>query len=290
MLRLGGAGLKAYVIQGNHDRTDPPWPYALCGESDVMTYAHNVVIDMPELGIKMLCLDYMHRDDLKTALMAVPPDINALALHQMAKPAFDMDGVWNFDPEWCGSSIKNVFLGDFHEAVEFRDDKRTCWYSGSTYMCSITEPVEKSFIDISGSNGRHEVKRVALETREVHNFRVATPDDLVTTVKQLQMLRANRRGQQPLAVVSYEAVLPDIERQLRQASQCVVLWPKPLATRLDVSDVVFSESHGDTLITCLDGFAEPGSDQHKFVTALLQRPAQQVFDDWRKQHGVAAAT
>ena len=291
MLRVTDAGLTVYVIQGQHDYADPPWPKALC--SDEVIYVDQQLFE-PLPGLKIYGLDNRPLTQLEDAIKAVPLAANCLMLHQLARQIFKMDGAWDFDADWVPEHIKHMFIGDFHEQVDFPygiKEHGRAWYTGSTYMCSITEEVNKSFLDVTFDDGSLTVKRIPLDTRFVTTVTLDTIDDLKAAIDSIA--KAPKLDMKPIIIAEYSTGIPQAVPRLQAAAKAagVHLWAKPTALRTD-EEITYVNDDGTPIVSTemvdlVDRYAEPSDELNAFLRDLLTKDIVTVFDMWRTKMGVA---
>lgn len=290
MRKMSDVGLPVFVIQGQHDRAVPPWPVAL-NDTGIQYVDRKVFMPLGAEGPAFFGMDCMGtKEEVKAALETVPASVSVVVGHQLTKSVFPMDGVWTLDDAWLPPHITHAFMGDFHDGVETSAETPKLYYSGSTYACKIDEASDKSFLDVTCDDTGLTVNRVKLVTRKFLQLSIQRIEDLngvLATAAGLPAFELSKWGSVgvPIAVIQYLVTLGDVETQLTKAFEHKAhLWLRPTTNRviwpgdnLEPHDATQPE----TLLSCLNTFAEPGSAENTFVSDLLSKPADAVFEAWR---------
>jgi DNA repair exonuclease SbcCD nuclease subunit len=231
--RLTEASVKCYAIQGNHDRADPPW----FETSDGVEWLHNRIVDID--GLKVFGLDNMAAEELKSALeeLDVVPDV--LVLHQMAKFAINIEGAWDFDPAWMPDGVRLVLMGDYHMPIS----QNNIWYSGSTHIRAVDEPLEKRILKVDpGLN----VEELALTTRSVLRLRVTSQESLEDAVNQIGELHCNQSlFDAPLVVAWISSDVDEAYSRIREAAKDCHLLLRAIRVTEQVELPEKAEMEGD---------------------------------------------
>lgn len=285
--RMTGHGLPVWVTQGQHDESDPPWPLAIAGKDAGIQYANGQCIEMLP-GLHVYCLDRLSKDAAQAAIQRVPQTANALAVHQLARQAFPMDGVWDFDLDWVPSHVKYVFMADFHKQVEYHTPTYDAWYTGSSHVCEINEEVDKSFLSVTPAGSGFEVERIPLETRRIRTFKAGNETEFKRVLAAISKMETVR-GMQPVAVVEFDVDIPDAIPRLRKVAEATPasVWPQPVMLRTDIDEVsLVTESDDVSLRGCLESLVNPGSELFTFVDDLLTRDTATVLSEYKQAAGI----
>jgi DNA repair exonuclease SbcCD nuclease subunit len=276
---VAAAGCNIYVIQGQHDRSEPPWPSAVF-ESKFIVYAHKRII-APIAGLNMYCLDNLDPGAFKEAMAAVPQEANALMVHQLAKQSLSFDGSWSMDLNDIPKHIKWVFAGDLHQTISLKQPVEM-YYTGSTYMCKIDEQSDKSFLLITSDSGKISVERIPLVTRSIVKQTVTSDTELEALVTQLSAQITSNEFRSIL-LVNYAIDIPNAEARLRLAADRanMHLWASPFVLRLD--GVVLDQDAPGTgsAADSLPKFVNRNDNLFAFLSELLEQPADAVFKRYR---------
>ena len=214
--KLRDAGVSVVAIEGQHDRSSPPWttvaPYVIWigdGESRKVAIgdvtANVVGYDCTSANILHSCLENDHEK-------GNTPDI--LVIHQLCKEAIPFEGAWDFDQSWSDAPL--ILAGDYHGAETFG----RVVYSGATTMRKINERGPKSFVVVRPRmkkvgkpapkkkakkkakktkkakskvdakikevwDGSFEIERIPLITRDVIELTIMTDDDFAAAIDRL---------------------------------------------------------------------------------------------------------
>jgi DNA repair exonuclease SbcCD nuclease subunit len=293
--RMHAAGLPVYAIQGQHDWSDPPWPIALAGDRDLVQYVHGKVFE-PLSGLPVYGLDRTSDEaTVRTLLADIPPSVGAVAIHQLCREVFGLEGKWDFDTAWLPEHVNAVFAADYHEAVELKlTGTRRMWYTGSMYVTKIDEPFEKSFLDVT-FDGQYRVQRVPLRTRPFIRIAISSPGDLDAAVRQLSELQVEESAagnwpvNRPVVVVDYLTSVREVESRVSAAvGDRVSFWPRPTVIRAEVgSDEKVVEEENPELRTLLAKVADPHTLEFELVLDLFEHGAFTLDNKWRAKMGVA---
>ena len=279
------AGLPVYAIQGQHDRALPPWPVAV---DENIQYVHQKVFVPIAGGPMFYALDnYANPVELKEELSNMPDTVHTVVLHQLMREVFPMEGVWDADTEWLPKHVNTLFVGDFHEPVEFTWDGGRGWYSGSTYMCKIDEPYTKSVLRAKLlPNGELGVDRVPLITRPFTEQNISTEADLDACVKIMTedpLLRKKHAGvKKPVVVINYLTTVVGVEARLVAAiDNRAHLWLRPRTVRLDTDFTLEKSTMRVPMEACVKKFLQDGTQEYQFMMDVLRRPLPEVFEEWK---------
>jgi len=264
MERLVHNKVKCYAIQGQHARTSNgvPWHSVNSHCRDV----HDQIFEVLP-GLAAFALERMGTKELEERLKAIDPatdmeNVDILFLHQLTRGSVPEVGgmqIWDFDPEWTPANFKLVLMGDLHEPWEFQRQVamgvQRFMYNGSTVLRSISEPDEKSFLDISDDL---KVKRIPLKTRIFRRISVFSEAQLSSAVDNV--------GDLPAGSVVYLRYDPRVENvaQMMQgvcSNRDLVLLLKTVITEQVSSGVVEISEHTSLegcLALAVDRQGDPG--------------------------------
>lgn len=242
MDRMQKAELPVFIIQGQHDKSDPPWPAAI---HPIVQHVHAQTF-YAAADYCVYGLDYLSSADLEVALANVPPQADTLMLHQMARPVFDLPGAWNLDPAWIPQHVKRVLIGDYHGGGEFTlPSGGVGRYTGSMHVLAHDELKNKSFLlETVRPDGTVHIEQVALHTRPYVNVTLRRTEDLeefltakVPAIRALAAEAATRMPAhvaRPVILLAYAADIAGVEKRVRAALDEVAhIWPMPQSMRID---------------------------------------------------------
>jgi len=284
--------LPVYAIQGQHDMATPPWPVSL--HSYVQYVSGKTFHPIPD-GPEFYAFDRIANPEVIKNDLNIPSTAVGLVGHQLAREVFPMEGRWDFDASCLPSTIKYLFLGDFHEPVTFGIPGGRGWYSGSMYLCKIDEPTEKSFLDVKHHDiAGLSVERIPLKSRQYIKYTInqASELDAVVGILTEAKLEPDVDNQQPVVVVEYLAEVLDVVPRLEAAiAGRAYLWPKPVSSRIVWDDgKAQATTEHQTMESCIQKYHPPTSREHQFLTDLLKRPdTDKVLAEWREKMGVTLA-
>lgn len=290
MNRLRENAVDVYVIQGQHEKADPPWAAALgaakyVGDGKPFTI-HNgngkTYDDVTVIGY-----DYTSAADLKEKLAAVKK-VNLLLLHQMARQAIDVEGQWEFDIDWIHKNVGLVLAGDYHGHLNVG----RLWYPGATHMRAIDETGPKYFLHIN-TKKELSVEPIQLQTRQIVQVRAINEDQLAEAVKSITDTKVERRAEEiatPLVIAYYSPDVPSVVPRLVEAclSRKFLLRSKVIVADAQCVETPLPQADA-TLQACLNHFVSRETDEqlHSFLLALLQaKTPRTILDDTKKSLGI----
>jgi DNA repair exonuclease SbcCD nuclease subunit len=287
------AGLPVFAIQGQHDYAEPPWTVAT---HDHVRYVHRELFE-PIPGFHVYGIEYCNKVDLQDEIKKVPDGVEAVMLHQLARPVFKMEGVWNFDPAWLPSSVRYAIMGDFHESVQFNWGPDTLgYYSGSMHMQELSEDFEKYFVDEKYVGGNLHIDYIKLRTRPYFTHTIDFDQDLEDVCELIEQMIVdepwgNWDVTTPVITIKFVPTVENVEQRIIEASAGrMITVVKPISTR---TDIAFDVSNGAPVVdmeAALTKLVPRDSLEYKFVLDLLKRPPDEVFTDFKKDMGVIAST
>jgi DNA repair exonuclease SbcCD nuclease subunit len=213
--------LPVYLITGNHDQSEPPWSETLerlTGKSEYgLISADRKLIKIPETDVTIYGLPFMSKEQLKEALMSAPK-ADVLLWHGTVKDFIgfpDENAACLEDLDSFKGSI--ILLGDLH----IWDWKRTpsgivCGYSGSTELTNKSEPLKKyaALVEVTSGIKSEVPKQVAIPTRTVKVFKIATEEDLGRVLSELETEKPDWK-KPPLVFVSYNPEILGVINRVR---------------------------------------------------------------------------
>jgi DNA repair exonuclease SbcCD nuclease subunit len=134
MQLLAQADVDVLVIQGQHERSDPPWA---CLSDVVRCIGDGQLVEIEDEGVKLTLrgFDNAPAESLKQAIKDMDPVPDILVIHQLAKQMVPFEGSWDFDAKWAPKGVKLILGGDYH--IKSNDGK--LYYPGSTHMRNTKE-------------------------------------------------------------------------------------------------------------------------------------------------------
>lgn len=206
MDRCQTAGVPVYAIQGNHDKTVPPWYNALHDWPIHIGDGKPVVIS----GLSCCGLDYKLKPEFKASLEQLPDGIDVLFIHQAVRQALSFDGAWNADLADIPQSIKLVVMGDIHTQTEYAlGSGGRALYTGSSHARDMEQRGPKSCTLVKSDLT---TERLQLVVRDIERFAVQVPEDFTKVTDWLSKAVAHG-GLKPFAWVQ---VLPTLQLQAEQ--------------------------------------------------------------------------
>lgn len=297
------AGIPVWAIQGQHDKSDPPWP------TSIVPGIRHVDKEVITLGkVKCWAMDMRVKEEAKKALEEVPEDVEVLFVHQLIKQAFDFEGKWDFDLNWVPKGVHTVIAGDYHEPMDkvFKmEDGREVrlTYNGSTHMCKIDEIPRKHFQLWSFPN--FEMEPVRLKTRPYLFYEAKDEDSfsnllddigngLISDAREAAGIRDTQFKQVsvPVLHVTYSASIEQADSRIRAAiGDFAYFWPKPefAPVESDMPDLALPEDSDEgniPLAECLKVVCDENDPAFDFTLAVLEREPETVFREARKKFGV----
>lgn len=209
---LEANSIPVYGIQGQHERSDPPWmalnPNVKYLDDPQMREFRTWSIQCDGQTLKVRGMDNTSAARLKGRLDAdqheEPYDI--LVLHQ-ALQGMVYESAWNLSDEWIPSFVHIVLLGDLH----IEANKGRCYYSGSMSLQNIGESPQKSFITIKCDELKNlTVERQTLETRDMFKFTITDEDSRDAAIDILKEYKPNKRNSLILRPLVVAYISPDV--------------------------------------------------------------------------------
>ena len=286
--------LPVYVIQGQHDRSTPPWPVALGAKN--LSYVHKAPFQPIDGGPVFYGIDQCPVGaELQETLNNLPSQVTGLIMHQLARQVFPLDGAWDFDSAWVPERIKHLYIGDYHVATDFEWSGGRAYYSGSTYLCSTSEQVNKSFLHLTVDNGKIVTSRIPLKTRRYFKLTVEDEQGLARVVELLkQPVPADpvASDHKPVLMLNYQVSVPKVMETVQPLiGNKYIYWPVPTSNRIEwTREGLASETEVRhiSMASCIGTFLEPASEAYAFTAELLaDNDTETVLTRWRARKGIA---
>jgi len=265
--------IPVYAIAGNHDPDF--WAGVSSDAFDLDKFdAGYLNIHIDGVPHNLAGIRSLPPDELKQRLKTLPRQVDILILHQLMKglvPDVGEHQVWNLDPEWVPESVRLVLMGDLHAAtsLELKRSQHVTkfFYTGSTCLQKVDEPVEKSFITVDGDLN---VTRVPFKTRPFLRttlFHNADGNQLNVLVEKVKALPAGA-----LVSLKYHPCIPDVEEVLKKANADVDFLLKPVSVKTVDPEQQGINLDNVTLESCLGIMVKRETDPlfYDFVLSLLR--------------------
>jgi hypothetical protein len=273
MDQLKEAGISVYAIQGQHGHYKRmPWS-SIHAVVDEMNKRR--IIDYWPDGKPIYALGYdnMPGAELAKKLAKVPTAVEVLVVHQLAKdavPRISGAVTWDYELEWVPAHVKLVIMGDYHAAWDKTVDGTTHIYTGSSHMCAIDEPTEKSFLRIEPTEARQfDCIRVPINPpRHFFRYRAETADQFDKVLVELGKMPEGAVGQ-----ITVEDSIPDVEARCQEANADVHLLPisRIIKSIIDAESYSVDQLRKTSMLGCLDEVVdrEKEPEFHDFMTKTL---------------------
>lgn len=280
--RMRDSHLPVYVVQGDHDITDPPWPVAI--SPDAVFHLHDQLVKLQD--VTLTGLDYQPRGQLQERLRGIPVEADILVMHQGWQ---EFQGIGTTEGSLATDIPQGIYVltGDYHaEKIYGTETQAVVAISpGSTCMQALGEPAEKSFVEVRRcSDGRIEFKRVPLVTRMVRSFEIGSPEELhhlITVTFPALHTQAMLRAQEfpvPLDIISpiirvrYKDDIPEAGKLLKEAATDTLhLFLEPQHA-VDEIYVPFEQSPNGAFESLLGACRQlsPSEDDFNMIQRLLR--------------------
>lgn len=187
-LRRLDSSTQIFAIQGQHDRSSPPW-FALnhrIVHLDEYKDGTGISLKIDGVTFKLIGFDNTDAETVSERLEGLKDNqCEILVMHQALKQLFSVDDRWNLDEQWIPDFVKLVLLGDLHIAAS----SGICHYSGSTHMRSMSENPQKSFITVAYADGELQVTRQPIPSRPITVTSITSEDELVELLNQIKDMK-----------------------------------------------------------------------------------------------------
>ena len=323
--KIHAAGVAVLAIQGQHDRSDPPWTKVhprvqWIGDGKKRTIGAGtgttieiVGYDCTSAAILHSCLENDREHDNV-------PDV--LVIHQLCKEAIPFEGAWDFDQTWTEAGL--ILAGDYHGAEQFG----RVLYSGATTMRKIDERGPKSFVTIrphmkeitkksakkkakkgAKKGAKKATKQAAMEyiwdgsfdtqvvpliARDVIEFAIMSDEDLAAAIDRLSEPLSDAPSPIDVPVVyarisaSVEGAITKLEKLAKEAGFFFKYIMVSDGTEV-VEQIELPEGEV-TLETCLAQAVDPKLDEefYSFALALLKtQDPKGVLDATKERLGAS---
>jgi DNA repair exonuclease SbcCD nuclease subunit len=258
------SGTRVLGIQGQHDRSNPPWFSVVDGVEWLHDVTSTVLVDGKSCRISGL--DNTDAASVQKWLQGCavdPPDI--IVMHQALRQVFPIEDAWDLDKEWIPEGPL-VLLGDLH----FEAQQGCCYYSGSTHIRSVSENPQKSFIVVHQEDGTLTVKRHPLKSREVLMATIGDEDGLKSALNLVEVVPSAEL--QPLLIARVAPSVKDAYVQLIEAcrKRDIALKIRDLSAAAEAQpDVPSGEVANISLEQCLGSVVDREKQPELF--AMLTR-------------------
>jgi len=306
--KIHAAGVAVLAIQGQHDRSNPPWTQIALHVQQIGDGKKRMIGAGMGTTIEITGYDCTSADILHSCLENDRehdnvPDV--LVIHQLAKEAISFEGAWDFDQAWTDASL--ILAGDWHGAEQFG----RVIYSGATTMRKISERGEKSFVVVRPHmkeikpkvekkaaksklkkakktkkakppakkqameytwDGAFDVQRIPLVTRDVLEFTIMSDDDLSKATERLA--KPLSKAPEPINVpLVYARISRSVEGAITKleelAKECgFFLRYDAISGDSEVVGQIELPEGEVTLETCLAQAVDPKMDEEFYGFAL----------------------
>lgn len=323
--KLHEAGIAILAIQGQHERSDPPWTQIdprvqQIGDGKMRTIGVGMGTTANIMGYDCTSADILHSYLENDREHGRVPDI--LVVHQLCREAISFEGAWDLDQTWTEAPL--ILAGDWHGAEQFG----RVVYSGATTMRKINERGPKSFVVVQPHmtevktkaakkakkskkakkakqptkkqalnytwDGSFDIERVPLTGRDVIEFAIMSDDDLGSAIEKLSV--------EPLSIVPDPLNMPLVYARISESVEGAITKLEKMAAdggfflKYDTvsggTEVVESVAlpEGEvTLESCLAAAVDPKMDEelYGFALSLLKsKSPKDVLDDTKARLGV----
>lgn len=233
--KLKDHNLSLYYIQGQHDKSEVPWP-SIC-ENAILLLANPIKISIGDCNHTIMGLSWA-------------PQEQALSLYKNASKyspdIFVGHQVWKeFNYGVSEIAFANIpqsntlILGDYHKPIakqiiiEHKEfESITSVYSpGSTSLMSIDEPEEKSVLLFS--NGLEAPTKIILNTRPIYRRIITTAEDIISLLSE-SFESSDSKFPFPILEVKFNPSINGAREQIaKRFSTSTHLWIKPILSEED---------------------------------------------------------
>lgn len=263
------AGIKVYAIQGNHDKTSPPWYSAV--DDWPIHIGDGKPVDIN--GISCLGFDYAIKDDITYYVKNVYKPADCLFLHQAVKQVLDFDGAWNLDLNEVPKLFKLIIMGDIHKTYEFDLGHVKAYYTGASHARSLDEIGGKSCIAVHRDIT---ISRIPIAYREIKTFSVTDDDSLNELEAWLNSVNPEYPILLPLAWVYSVPEFVVAASNLQTKFQDKIIYVQPVVDGESAKRIKLSADKGVTsLVDLLSRVvnADVDPELHSLCLQLLDKGA-----------------
>jgi hypothetical protein len=221
------AGLSIYFVQGQHERSNPPW--ALSGNiSDDFVSGQVRHLDNKKFvlsdGTSITGLDWRRSQEWSESVGTVP-SADVFVGHQVWKD-------FNYGaPEASLSDLEGRFplilIGDYHIQFEKIIGDSTAYLPGSISMMSIDEEIEKSVLLFNSIEDKPE--KLPLITRPILKKKIMSEEELIFFVQDPPEMLHNDLFDKPMLDITFDPSVAGAIGKIRKAfSEVAYLWIRPI--------------------------------------------------------------
>lgn len=268
MDKCQAAGVSVYALQGNHDKTVPPWFSSVHDWPVYVGHGEPFAIG----ALHCVGLDYAIHDDARLAVdsLASKGHIDVLFIHQAVKQALGFDGAWNCDLEWVPDNVRLIVMSDIHKPQIFDVGGRKAAYTGASSPRDIDQVGISTALEVYPDLS---FKHIPLDGRRISRRIVSTP-------AELDECRAWLAATQPvdaaLPPLLWLLTKPDMlvqansmQAEFRQAFIHIVPVPSDLTAADAMHDIAGDTDVSADLGTQLRKITKDDDVIHDFVMRLL---------------------
>lgn len=261
MDRCAAAGIAVYALQGNHDKTTPPWFTA------VHPYPVYIGNGKPfKLGDRTcIGLDYAIQDDIALAITKLPKTpVDILFLHQAAKQALGFEGAWNLDLTTIPPNIRLVVLSDIHKPLHFDLGPTTAVYTGAS--C----PRDMDQVGLSTCLAVHQdlsFSHLPSKARKIARLPCTTTEELGECRRWLEMAKEGPNPLPPLLWVLSSSEMLVEANSLTGIHADAFVHIVPIPAGGTAKDVVYED---------MGAVDELGINTDDFLKRLLNKPGDET--------------
>ena len=278
--RLVAAGIPMFMVNGDHDKTDPPWTSDLGrGCDNGIHMMENQIATIPNTPLTIYGLDFIGKTkerflEIRDAL----PSATILLWHTMVKEFAGFYGEESVSlAELPAHKYSLIALGDIHKC-DYKDvGPCMVGYPGSTELVKKDEPLEKTVSIFEFDEQGHilGMELVVIPTRPVRLFRIANDADVVRVLTDIEKIK----DLDPIIIGRYDSNIPDVVKRIYAAvdpdKAIIRLAPMQEMDAPLEADKQSEEEKG--LIDFLPEFHQPGSELFDVAAAML-RPEAPIAD------------
>ena len=164
-------------------------------------------------GIRIYGIPFLPLEELRKEL-ANAPECDILVSHFTYDKFASFPGADLITAEDFKSKFQVAIIGDIHVTQSHAlEDGRLIISTGSTELCSASEPIEKFVTKLEFDKGKlvDFAPKVPLPTRKVLTFRIENDADLKDVVEKLHPEKASN----PIVFVKFNPDVPDVSKRLK---------------------------------------------------------------------------
>lgn len=279
--KLAAAGVPMYVVNGNHDFTEPSWIDVVQEEAEVdiiggIKLIDNKLVKIPGTTVSVYGVPSIRKEEF-LAKRSEWPEADILLCHQPIKEfcEFPMETALTFDQ--LPSRYKMIVVGDIHVTDEKLTPAGVRVVSpGSTELCQKSESAEKSFFLLPIKGGElGTLEKQVIPTRRVLCLRVVTEEDMPEVLAKV----SDAAPANPMVFVRYNTHIANVVGRLHAVidPDKAILRAAPFVT--EGEEVFTDDSPQDDrkMEDFLDLFLTPGTGLFK-TASLIMQPGSRAVD------------